>query len=62
MHPHLFEPFITQRSGGSGLGFSIVRRIVDAHQGTIEYSQQLGWPVSFVINLPEQIQSQSEKY
>lgn len=60
MRPHLFEPFITQRSGGSGLGLSIVRRIVDAHHGKIEYSQQLGWPVSFVINLPSEIQSESE--
>lgn len=51
--PHLFEPFITQRSGGSGLGLSIVRRIVDAHQGHITHSDQLGWPVSFVISLPE---------
>lgn len=61
MRPHLFEPFITQRSGGSGLGLSIVRRIVDAHHGKIEYSQQLGWPVSFVINLPSEIQSESER-
>ena len=52
MVSHLFEPFITQRSGGSGLGLSIVRRIVDAHHGDIHYSNQLGWPVSFVIRLP----------
>lgn len=52
MLPHLFEPFITQRSGGSGLGLSIVRRIIDAHHGSINHSNQLGWPVSFVISLP----------
>lgn len=52
MLPHLFEPFVTQRSGGSGLGLSIVRRIIDAHQGDIHHSNQLGWPVSFVIRLP----------
>ena len=52
MLPHLFEPFITQRSGGSGLGLSIVRRLVDAHHGNIRHSNQLGWPVSFVISLP----------
>lgn len=50
--PNLFEPFVTQRSGGSGLGLSIVRRIIDAHQGDIHHSNQLGWPVSFVIRLP----------
>ena len=52
MLPHLFEPFITQRSGGSGLGLSIVRRIVDAYQGGIEHRTDQGWPVSFIVKLP----------
>ena len=58
MLPHLFEPFITQRSGGSGLGLSIVRRIIDAHHGSITHSNQLGWPVSFVISLPLTLKSE----
>lgn len=52
MLPHLFEPFITQRSGGSGLGLSIVRRIVDAYNGQIVHRTDQGWPVSFIVSLP----------
>lgn len=31
----LFEPFVTSRTGGSGLGLSIVHRAVEAHHGFI---------------------------
>jgi K+-sensing histidine kinase KdpD len=62
MLPHLFEPFISQRSGGSGLGLSIVRRIIDAHHGSIIHSNQLGWPVSFVISLPLTLKSENNEH
>lgn len=34
--PHLFEPFVTSRANGSGLGLSLVAKIIGDHGGVIE--------------------------
>ncbi|GGB32875.1 hypothetical protein GCM10011502_02430 [Oceanisphaera marina] len=53
MLAHLFRPFVSKRSGGSGLGLSIVRRIMDAHGGRITHRSDLGWPVTFELYFPK---------
>lgn len=34
---HLFDPFITTKTGGTGLGLALVAKVVNAHGGAIEF-------------------------
>lgn len=36
LKPHLFEPFVTTKSSGSGLGLALVAKFIDDHGGIIE--------------------------
>jgi signal transduction histidine kinase len=48
----IFRPFYTTRSNGTGLGLSLVRRIVEEHQGHIEVTSELGQGSTFEVQLP----------
>ncbi len=42
----------TRAHGGAGLGLSIVRQLVDGHEGTIEVTSTLGEGTIFTVTLP----------
>ncbi len=49
---HLFNPFFTRKSYGTGLGLTQVKKIVDQHAGEIEVFSRKGEGTRFVIVLP----------
>ena len=56
---HLFEPFITTKTNGTGLGLYLSRRIVDDHGGRLEMgSGNLGGAL-FRVVLPSTDKTQS---
>ncbi|MGA9587828.1 MAG: ATP-binding protein [Terracidiphilus sp.] len=48
----IFRPFYTTRSNGTGLGLSLVRRIVEEHLGHIEVTSTPGKGSTFEVQLP----------
>lgn len=49
--PNLFDPFVTTKSSGCGLGLPVVAKIIRSHDGVIEFSSQPGKTV-FRVMLP----------
>ncbi len=47
----LFEPFVTGKSEGVGLGLAVARQVCEVHSGRIDWSRQDGW-TCFRIELP----------
>jgi signal transduction histidine kinase len=50
--PHIFDAFVTSKSGGMGLGLSISRTIVEAHGGRIKAESLPGGGAAFHVTLP----------
>ena len=48
----IFRPFFTTRSAGTGLGLSLVRRIIDEHHGQIAVTSEPGNGSTFQVSIP----------
>jgi signal transduction histidine kinase len=58
--PFIFNDFYTGKDGqkiekSSGLGLAISRRIIEAHNGSVSVKSELGKGATFIIRLPELI-------
>ncbi len=51
IRPHLFEPFVTSKATGSGLGLALVAKIIGDHGGLIEVDSRPG-RTEFRLHLP----------
>jgi two-component system sensor kinase FixL len=50
----LFNPFVTTKNSGMGMGLAISRTIAEAHGGSLEFRRNPKRGVSFVLTLPTQ--------
>jgi two-component system, NtrC family, sensor histidine kinase HydH len=48
----LFTPFFTTKKGGTGLGMSIAKKIIEAHKGKIRIESKQGAGTKVIIELP----------
>jgi signal transduction histidine kinase len=52
LRSRIFEPYVTTKPDGTGLGLALVHQTVDAHRGTIAVSETPGGGATFTIVFP----------
>jgi len=48
----LFKPLFTTKAKGTGLGLAVCKKIIDAHNGSIEVESKVGKGTIFTVTLP----------
>lgn len=49
---HLFNPFFSKKRDGMGIGLYLTKKIIEAHEGTIDFQSALGRGTAFFIKIP----------
>jgi len=49
---HIFEPFISSRPNGTGLGLAVARTVIQAHGGRIHHESPDAGGAAFLVTLP----------
>ena len=52
----LFRPYFTTKKQGTGLGLFVIRRIVEAHGGTVVVESEPGKGTTFRVSLPVEVE------
>ena len=53
----LFQPYYTEKEGGSGIGTVIIKRVIEGHGGTISVESEVGVGTTFKLSLPREADS-----
>ena len=59
IRPHLFDPFVSSKPSGSGLGLALVAKIIGDHGGLIEVDSRPG-RTEFRLHLPVLIEEEAD--
>lgn len=58
---HIGEPFFSTKSGGTGLGMMVSKRIIESHGGALEVFSRLGEGTRVEIRLPLKLEEPHQK-
>ena len=48
----IFEPYVTNKEGGTGLGLALVKQAIEFHRGSVELVETPGGGATFIVRLP----------
>lgn len=51
--PHVFEPFFTRKAGGTGLGLSATKKVLELHGATIAVASAVGVGTCMTVRFPQ---------
>jgi nitrogen fixation/metabolism regulation signal transduction histidine kinase len=57
----VFEPYVTTKPKGTGLGLVIVKKIIEEHGGTVEISNIAPHGARVTLNFPAAVQTAAIK-
>ena len=52
IYSSIFQPFYSTKENGMGLGLTYCKRVIESHEGTIDFISKIGEGTTFVIEIP----------